>query len=579
MSTPHTSSTSSGSDGGLIGTVAGPGDGPNEFFIVTPDEQAVKTGEFITYSVTVEGTPRDVIARVTNREQARGLPETFMADPHVAPEAVAGTLGVPTEDIDLYRLEAIVIGFYDTDMQTFSNPRQLPRSGTKLRTAPDAMLETVLPNLGIGAEDARNESGEVDMGSVDVATRDGLAHMGWLLNREAGAVDVHVPIDEFAATHLAILASTGSGKSYTAGVLMEEMMKPDVRASLLVFDPHGEYGSLSEMRGGGRFAGEDGYRPEVEYFNPENLRIRISELSVGDVMAILDNPSDRMQERLAGGWRAMQQRESRTWGVDELLDEMRNQYGPDDASVGALEWRLRRSIQRNELFTTDVNVPLDDLVAPGRCTVLQMDTLSRRDQQMIATVLLRRLYQARLAAVRGRGDDPDFNGDIIDFPLFSLFEEGHRFAPATGAAPSLGIMRTITSEGRKFGFGLGIISQRPSKIDQDVLSQCGTQVTMKIQNPTDQKAIESSVEAAGEDVLRELPGLTPGQAVVSGDAMNTPALIHVRQRHTQHGADSIPATERWRAANEQRREHPTRSEDADMGGGDSTGEVDLLGDG
>ncbi|MFC7201843.1 hypothetical protein [Halospeciosus flavus] len=112
-------------EGDLIGTVAGPGEGPNEFLIVTPDEQAVKTGEFITYTVSVEGTDRDVIARVTNREQERGLPDTFMADPNVAPETVAATLGVPTDDIDLYRLEATVIGFYDTRMQTFSNPRQL----------------------------------------------------------------------------------------------------------------------------------------------------------------------------------------------------------------------------------------------------------------------------------------------------------------------------------------------------------------------------------------------------------------------------------------------------------------------
>jgi len=44
-------------------------------------------------------------------------------------------------------------------------------------------------------------------------------------------------------------------------------------------------------------------------------------------MVILDDPSDRMQERLDGGWRAMQQRESRTWGVDELLVEMYEQYG------------------------------------------------------------------------------------------------------------------------------------------------------------------------------------------------------------------------------------------------------------
>ena len=570
-------SETSTEDGGkeLIGTVAGPGDDPNEFVVVTPDDQAVKTGEFISYTVPVDGTGREVIARVTNREQARGLPETFMADPNVAPETVASTLGVPTDDIDLYRLEATVIGFYDTGMQTFSNPRQLPSPGTRLWTAPNEMLEAILPNLGVDEQEATDANGSVDLSRINVEEREGLAHMGWLLNREANAVDVHIPIDEFAATHLAILASTGSGKSYTAGVLMEEMMMPDSRASLLVFDPHGEYSSLSEMRGNRIFASDD-YHPEVEYFTPENLRIRISELNVGDVMSILDNPSDRMQERLDSGWRAMQRRESRTWGIDDILEEMRDQYGDDDSSVGALEWRLRRSIQRNDLFTTDVNVPLDDLVAPGRCTVLQMDTLGRRDQQMIATVLLRRLYQARLAAVRDRGDEEGYDGEIIEQPLFALFEEGHRFAPSTGEAPSLEIMRTITSEGRKFGFGLGIISQRPSKIDQDVLSQCGTQVTMQIQNPTDQDAIKNSVEAAGEEVLRELPGLTPGQAVVSGDAMNTPVLIQVRERHTAHGAGSIPATSQWKQAHEQRNEQPNRTESANMGGGESTGEEDLL---
>jgi hypothetical protein len=542
----------------VIGTVAGPGEGPNEFIVVTPDEQAVKTGEFITYSVPVEGESRDVIARITNREQARGYPDTFMADPTVAPETVAATLGVPSDDIDLYRLEAMVIGFYDQDMATFSNPRQLPSPGTRLRTAADAFLESVLPNLGIDTAPR----------DVTVTELEGLAHVGWLLNRETEAVDLHIPIDEFASTHLAILASTGSGKSYTAGVLMEEMMMPDSRASLLVFDPHNEYETLAQMQGHPEFAGDDGYTPDVEYFDPDRLKIRISELTVGDVMAILDNPSDRMQERLSGGWRAMQNRESRTWGIDDLLTEMRNQYGEDDASVGALEWRLRRSIQRNDLFATDMNVPLDDLVAPGKCTVLQMDTLDRRDQQLITTVLLRRLYQERLDAMRGRESS-------IDFPLFALFEEGHRFAPATGDAPSLGIMRTITSEGRKFGFGLGIISQRPSKIDPDVLSQCGTQITMQIQNPTDQQAIRESVEAAGEAVLSELPGLTPGQAILSGDSMNTPVLIRVRERHTDHGAESVDATDEWQKAYDDRKREPSRSEGADFGGGESDGYEEL----
>lgn len=136
-------------------------------------------------------------------------------------------------------------------------------------------------------------------------------------------------------------------------------------------------------------------------------------------------------------------------------------------------------------------------------------------------------------------------------------------------------MRKIASEGRKFGFGLGIISQRPSKIDPDVLSQCGTQISMKIRNPNDQDAIRKSVEAAGEDVTRELPGLTPGQAIVSGDAMNTPALIRVRKRRTDHGAESRDVIENWREAYDQQARESSRTEAADFGGGDSTGMQEL----
>ena len=536
----------------VVGTVAGPGDDPNEFVFVTPADKPIKTGEFITYTVSVDGENRSVLARVTNRELIRGLPDGFLADPEVGPDTVAATLGVPADDTELYRLTATVIGYYDTDMTTFANPRQLPSPGTPLSIAPDRQLETVLPNLGC----------ETD--GTDVTELEGTAHVGWLLNRSSKATDIHVPIEEFASTHLAILASTGSGKSYTASVLIEEMMGPDSRASLLVFDPHGEYDTLAEMQGDEAFRGENGYEPEVVYYDPGRLRVRISELEIDDVMAVLDDPSNRMQERLSTAWRAMQRQESRTWGVDELITEMEDRYGEDDASVGALEWRLRRSIERNDLFDPEDNVPLDEIVDPGRCTVLQMDTLNRWNQQLITTVLLRRMYRERLDHVRGRDSR-------IEHPLFALFEEGHRFAPASGDAPSLGIMRTITSEGRKFGFGLGIISQRPSKVDQDVLSQCGTQMSMQIKNPNDQDAIRNSVEAAGEDVLRELPGLAPGQAIVSGDAMNTPALIQVRRRRTSHGAASRPVIEEWRDAYDQQRREPDQSEAADFDEGDSTG--------
>jgi len=542
--------------GDVVGTVAGPGEDPNEFIFVAPADKPIKTGEFIAYDVTVDGDDRSVFARVTNRELIRGLPEGFLANPEVGPETVAATLGVPTDDTDLYRLTATVIGYYDTIMKTFANPRQLPDPGTPLAIAPDRQLETVLPNL-------KRETVE-----TDVTELDGVAHIGWLLNRPERATNIHIPVNEFASTHLAILAATGSGKSYTASVLIEEMMRPTSRASLLVFDPHGEYDTLAGMQGHEALRGDNGYEPDVEYFDSERLRIRISELEIGDVMAILNNPSNRMQDRLSTAWRAKQNEESETWSISELVTEMRDEFGQDDASVGALEWRLRQSIERNDLFHPEENVPLDDIIDPGQCTVLQMDTLDRRDQQLITTVLLRRLYRERLDDVRGRESE-------VEHPVFALFEEGHRFAPASGDAPSLGIMRTITSEGRKFGFGLGIVSQRPSKIDQDVLSQCGTQISMKIRNPNDQDAIKKSVEAAGEDVLRELPGLTPGQAIVSGDAMNTPALIQVKPRRTEHGAGSLDVIDKWQEAYEARQREPERSESADFGEGDSTGVQNL----
>lgn len=75
----------------------------------------------------------------------------------------------------------------------------------------------------------------------------------------------------------------------------------------------------------------------ITYYDLERLHVRISELELGDVMAVLDNPSNRMQERLSTAWRSMQKRESRTWGINDLIHEMEQIYDSDDSTVGALE--------------------------------------------------------------------------------------------------------------------------------------------------------------------------------------------------------------------------------------------------
>jgi hypothetical protein len=79
-------------------------------------------------------------------------------------------------------------------------------------------------------------------------------------------------------------------------------MRPYNRAAVLIFDPHGEYGTLSEMRGHPTFATGDGYAPEVKILAPEQIRIRLSSLEYYDLLSLLPDMSDRQQAILSKGF-------------------------------------------------------------------------------------------------------------------------------------------------------------------------------------------------------------------------------------------------------------------------------------
>ncbi len=527
-----------------IGIVSEPGREANEFKFITPDDEKLKTGEFVYYNVSLETEDEDsdlfskthkIFARVINRDECRGYPDSFLADPEVNPKHVAKKLGVISEDMELYRMTAKIIGYYDTRLNDFTNPRIVPKSGTKVELAPDDDLEKFLTNI------------------EDVAE----AFIGDLLHRNAGAVDIKLPVDNFTSTHLSILASTGSGKSYTCSVIAEELMKPDSRAAMLILDPHAEYHTLKEIEKMEEFKGNDGYKPKVSIWGPEDIRIRFAELSFREIISSLHNPSDAQEQRLREAWNRIQSSDDygQYYSVNDLISECIPEDG-SDAISDALTWRLRNAFDR-ELFDHSRNLSISELLEPGRVSILQLDTISAIDQQLIVNILFRKIYRERINCERNRDTQ-------LDFPVFAILEEGHRFAPANGESRSLPILRTILSEGRKFGFGIGVISQRPSKIDDDILSQCKTQIIMQIQNPNDQDAIRRAVESVGEDLLSELPGLTPGQSVVAGDSVNTPFLCKIRERHTTHGAESLKTSKRWRESWTKNAQVPDKVVDADQ---------------
>jgi hypothetical protein len=126
-------------------------------------------------------------------------------------------------------------------------------------------------------------------------------------------------------------------------------------------------------------------------------------------------------------------------------------------------------------------------------------------------------------------------------PFLLIVEEAHNYCPERGygTSVSLNMLRTVASEGRKFGMGLCIVSQRPAKVDKNIISQCNTNIILKVTNPNDLKAIIQSVEGLTNQTYNEIQRLPIGVALISGASLQIPIMTEIRTRETSHGGKSV----------------------------------------
>jgi len=103
----------------------------------------------------------------------------------------------------------------------------------------------------------------------------------------------------------------------------------------------------------------------------------------------------------------------------------------------------------------------------------------------------------------------------------------------------------IAREGRKFGVGLGLISQRPKQLHPDVLSQTNTKIILRIVEPEDQKYIQRSSEDLGEDLAKDLASLSIGEAVVVGTAISLPSIVKIDKFDGMYGGKDIDIVGEW----------------------------------
>ena len=362
-----------------------------------------------------------------------------------------------------------------------------------------------------------------------IGLRDSGAYIGLL---DGYDLKVRLPIENLIKKHISVMAKTGTGKSYLTGVIMEELAEN--RIPVVVIDPHGEYFTLqsanskpSEARFMPRFDIEPrAYKSQVQIYGfrmGKEIKLN-SRLSAEEIMQILPARIPASQKALL--YSAIKKLEGQEYSLTDVMDEI-------GKSKSQSKWSLISSLEfliKTNLFSTKPTSP-EELVQDGKISIVDLKEAKPEIQQMVVMKLAEELFSSRK-----RGKIPPF--------LFVL-EEAHNFCPERGfgEVASSKILRTIASEGRKFGMGLMVVSQRPARVDKNVLSQCNTQVILKVTNPNDLKAIADSVEGMASGVKEDIRDLPVGVAMVVG-ITDQPLIVDIRIRRSEHGGDTVKMQQR-----------------------------------
>ncbi len=344
---------------------------------------------------------------------------------------------------------------------------------------------------------------------------------------------LELELKKIITKHICILAKSGAGKSYTVGVILEEIIKKNI--PILILDPHGEYSSLKykndnekDINRLSKFGLEPvdfferirEYSPDTKInANCEKISLDITKLSNKDFMDLIPQKLSPSQESLL--YNILTNTVTGTINLDELIFHISNEESP-------AKWTLINLIEQMKklaLFSTEPT-KLNDLIKPKRVSIINLKGVDPQIGEIFVAQILKNLFMARK-----REEIP---------PFFLVIEEAHNFIPERnlGELKTSKIIRNIAAEGRKFGLGICVISQRPAKLDKNVLSQCSTQIILKITNPSDLKSVIQSGEGITNDSAQEIQRLNIGTALLSG-VIDIPLKVNIRPKITKHGGETV----------------------------------------
>lgn len=402
--------------------------------------------------------------------------------------------------------------------------------------------------------------------------------------------------------HSAIVGSTGSGKTSAVATFLQNLVRDGFSAAnVVVVDPHGEYGrALASVATVTRVMGEEAGLLRIPYWAlpaADLLRVltsvetatilnRFTELVVAERRAFAASaPWLAIDEAVVTAdtpipfdlnkvWYQLALENGATYkdgkdkGARMIIDEgdavslrpprfaspspsntapyKGSLYGaysvyPDRMRLKLLDPRLKFFFSRGDLTAdSDPLVPIIETWLGGSCpiSVLDLSGVPSDVTDLSVGLILQLLFEIAIrSAEKGIGRP---------CPVLIVLQEAHRYL---GDAVNVRIARDSTNriarEGRKYGMGIMLVSQRPSELPDTALSQVGTIVALRLTNGTDQGTVKRALPDSVAGLADALPSLRTGEAVVSGEAITLPTRTLIDQPNPWPAAED-PSLKAWR---------------------------------
>ena len=418
-------------------------------------------------------------------------------------------------------------------------------------------------------------------------TENGLLAIG--KHASSDNLDVYLDIHKLVLRHSAILGSTGSGKSNSVVAILKQIGTQMHNSRMLLIDPHGEYASAFPEAKVFRIGDEKSplYIPfwlmnfdELMYFlvgakssddqKPEYRRFReiITQakkmnchLKAGDVNPNYITADSPIPFNIRKIWYDINREINATYqiadaskqtseneclvreGIPEKLEPaefepyaMSNQapYRSRKQEMYSYEKKLLARLKdsrydfmfypgeyKDENSPKDLhNLLLDWIGGDERLAILDLSNVPFEVMDITVGLITRFVYDSMFW---GR-NEPNTGRNR---PLLIAYEEAHSYLGKNETIYARNAVEKIFKEGRKFGLGAVVISQRPSELSETILAQVGTFIALRLTNSSDQSIVKSMAPDNMNSLISLLPSLRIGEAVIVGKAINIPTRVRL----------------------------------------------------